>query len=125
MKRPLAVIIRKAVRASKVSVTVIARTAQVSVPTIYSIINGRTPAQSKLEDVIEALGIEWMTVADAYHAQRDMDKRARSGGKVKIEKVALPKDERMLLSRYRALPKAHKRIVMGMLGMVSREKPPN
>ena len=125
MKRPLANMIRKAVKSAKVSAATVAKTAGVSVPTLYSAMNGRTPTSHKLTKIMAVLHIAHAEYEPVWKAQLDEDHRARTPSKIKIQKEALPKDERMLLSRYRALPKAHKRIVMGMLGMVSREKPPN
>lgn len=124
MKRPLAILIRKAIRASKVSPATVAKTAGISIPTVYSVMNGRTPSKQVFDKLCSVLTLDSANAAIHFERQRADDLRSRSAGKVKVAREVMPKDERALLTRYRALPKAHKRIVMGMLGLISRKKPP-
>jgi transcriptional regulator with XRE-family HTH domain len=119
MKRPLANMLRKLIRAAKVSPATVAKTAGVSVPTLYSAMNGRTPTTHKITRIMGVLNVPDVEWEPVWKAQLEEDYRARFPSKIKVEKEKLPKDERALLSRYRALPKAHKRIVMGMMGLIT------
>jgi len=120
MKRPLANMIRRAVKAAKVSAATIAKTARVSVPTLYSVMNGRTPTTHVLTKIMDVLKIPDTEYEPVWKAQLEEDYKARTPSKVQVVKEKLPKDERVLLNRYRNLPKAAKRTVMSVIGFIER-----